>query len=49
MTNLFWFLAVVGGLCFLFGIVYPLLAVIFYPLYKMFGGELDFGEYVRCL
>jgi hypothetical protein len=42
-------MVVFGGLCFLFGVVYPVLAILVYPLYKLFGGDQDFCEYVRCL
>jgi ABC-type branched-subunit amino acid transport system permease subunit len=45
----FWILMIMGGAGLLFGVVYPVGAILVYPLYRMFGGEMTFGEYVRCL
>lgn len=33
----------------LLGVAYPVAAILFYPIYRLFGGEQTFGEYVRCL
>ena len=49
MENIFVLLVVVFGICFLFGVVYPLCAILFYPIYRLFGGDMKFGEYVRIL
>jgi hypothetical protein len=49
MTELFWIMAYMGGAFLLFGVVYPVAAILIYPLYRMFGGDQTFREYVRCL
>lgn len=36
-------------ICFLIGVVYPVCAILFYPIYRLLGGDLKFGEYVRRL
>jgi hypothetical protein len=46
MSAFVFYLAII---CLLFGVVYPVAAILFYPMYKLFGGEQTFGEYVRCL
>ena len=33
----------------LFGFAYPVAAILFYPLYKLFGGKLKLGEILRDL
>lgn len=33
----------------LFGVVYPVAAILFYPLYKLFGGKLTLCEILRDL
>lgn len=38
-----------GGFCVLFGVLYPLGAMIIYPFYRMFGGEQSFVDYMRSL
>ena len=38
-----------GGVCFTFGIVYPLIAILFYPIYRYMGGKKNFKEYVKGL
>ena len=42
-------LILAGGTCFTFGIVYPLIAILIYPIYKYMGGEKSFMEYVKGL
>lgn len=42
-------LIVFCGMCFFFGVVYPLAAMMFYPLYKKLGGKQNFKDYVRSL
>ena len=42
-------LIVAGGMCFIFGIVYPLMAILFYPIYKYMGGKKNFKEYMKDL
>lgn len=46
MSALIFYLAII---CLLFGIAYPALSMLVYPFYKLFGGEMTFVEYVRCL
>lgn len=46
---MFEILFTMAGICFLFGLVYPVGAVLFYPIYRLLGGDLKFGEYVRSL
>lgn len=36
-------------ICLLLGVGYPVAAILIYPLYKLFGGEQNFSEYVGCL
>ena len=49
MENIFVLLMVVFVICFLFGVVYPAMAILFYPVYKMFVEDISFFEYVRSL
>ena len=49
MENVFVLLMVVFGICFLFGFVYPICAILFYPIYHLLGGNRKFCEYVRSL
>lgn len=49
MENIFVLLMVVFGICFLFGVVYPLCAILFYPIYRLVGGDMKFVEYMRNL
>lgn len=46
---MFEFLFSITIICFLFGIVYPVFAVLFYPVYKIFVEDISFFEYVRSL
>lgn len=39
MSTIF-YLAIIAGIC----LALPVAAVLFYPIYKLFGGELTFGE-----
>lgn len=41
MSALF-YIAIIGGIC----LALPVGMVLFYPIYKLFGGELTFGEAV---
>ena len=40
-------MATIICICVLIGIVYPILAALFYPAYKMLGGEKTFFKYMR--
>lgn len=42
---LFWLV----GICFVFGVVYPVCAILIYPFYRLFGGEEKFLDYMRSL
>ena len=42
-------LFVLTALCVLFGIVYPLCAILFYPIYKFLGGKMKFKKYMEEL
>ena len=49
MENIFVLLVAVFGICFLFGVVYPAMAILFYPVYKLFVEDIGFFEYIRSL
>lgn len=42
-------LFIIGGICFLLGVVYPVFAILVYPIYRFMGGDMKFVEYVRNL
>ena len=42
-------LLMLGAVCFLFGVVYPVGVVLSYPIYKKFGGDMNFREYMSQL
>ena len=37
----------VGAICFLFGVVYPLMVTLIFPIYKALGGKKKFKEYME--
>lgn len=41
MSALF-YIAIIGGIC----LALPAAMILFYPIYKLFGGEITFGEVV---
>jgi hypothetical protein len=49
MFGLIYVLAVLSALCLVFGVVYPLVAVLLYPVYRRLGGRLSLREYIRSL
>lgn len=49
MENLICVFTVSFVISFLFGVIYPLLAIMIYPIYKFLGGKQDFKEYIRSL
>lgn len=42
-------IAAVGGLCFVFGVIYPLIAAMFYPVYRKIGGKMSFKRYMNSI
>ena len=40
MEALFFYMAIFAGIC----LALPAAAILFYPIYKLFGGELTLGE-----
>ena len=40
MEALFFYMAIFAGI----GLVIPVATILFYPVYKLFGGELTLGE-----
>jgi hypothetical protein len=42
-------IAAVGGLCFVFGVIYPLIAAMFYPVYRKIGGRKGFKSYMNSI
>ena len=42
-------LVCIGILCLLFGLVYPMCAAVFYPVYRSFIGKIRFSDYMRDL
>lgn len=49
MENIFIIFLEIFMFCFLFGVVYPVCAILIYPIYRLFGGNMKFCEYVRSL
>lgn len=49
MFEVMYMLMAAGGLCFLFGVVYPVAAILAYPIYRKFGGNQSLREYIRLL
>lgn len=42
-------LFVILGICFLFGIGYPICAILLYPIYTALGGKKKLNEYIKNL
>lgn len=38
-----------GAMCLLFGVVYPVCAILAYPIYKRCGGAMSLREYISLL
>ena len=49
MENLICVFVIIFVICFLFGVIYPFLALMVYPIYKFLGGKQDLKEYIRSL
>ena len=47
--GIIFFLIVTCGIGIVFGFIYPLCALIFYPIYKALGGEKSFKKYMKGL
>lgn len=43
------FLIVISATCFAFGVIYPLCAIIIYPIYRFFGGKYGLRDYIKSL
>lgn len=41
------FLVSVCAILILFGLICPLIGVLLYPVYKFYGGEMNFKEYLK--
>lgn len=46
---MFEFLCVLVAVCLLFGVGYPVAAIMAYPVYKKFGGDMSLREYISLL
>jgi hypothetical protein len=42
-------LGTITTLCFLFGVVYPVVAILAFPIYSRITGDKDFRSYIRNL
>lgn len=42
-------LVIFTGFMFLLGVVYPVAAVLSFPIYRLFGGKLDLWSYIKNL
>ena len=49
MEGIFYLLITIIGMCFLFGVVYPLCMILVYPFYRLFGGRKSFLNYLSDL
>lgn len=49
MTDLLLFLIAIALILAIFGIIYPLTALIYYPFYKKKGGKKSFKRYMKSL
>lgn len=49
MNGLLLFMIVFGGFCLLFGVGYPLIALLIYPIYRIRGGKQSLKEYMKDL
>lgn len=36
-----------GGICFIFGVVYPAVMALIYPFYRMLGGTEKFSKFMK--
>lgn len=46
---MFELLIVLAAVCLLLGVAYPVAAILAYPVYKKFGGDMSLREYIRLL
>ena len=49
MESLIYLLFALLTICVAFGVVYPTLAILFFPVYRLLGGRLDFFSYIKRL
>ena len=42
-------LFLVGGLCLILGVVYPVCSILVYPFYRILGGKQKFFDFMRDL
>ena len=43
------FLIAILSICFLFGVGYPICAILLYPIYTALGGKKNLREYIKNL
>lgn len=46
-AEMFLLIMAIGGIGILFGIVYPLTALLFYPVYRFLGGRKGIKKYMK--
>lgn len=49
MGDFFYIMMIFGGFLFVLGVVYPVLAILVYPVYRLLGGRDSFKEYIKSL
>ena len=49
MFELAYIAAMFGGFCLILGVVYPLCALLVYPIYRKLGGSMGLKEYMSCI
>lgn len=47
MNGLLLLLITIGGFCLLAGVVYPLVGLLLYPIYRIRGGKQSLKEYMK--
>lgn len=49
MFEFVYIMAFFGGICFLFGVVYPVAAILCFPIYRALGGRQCLWDYICSL